>query len=362
MLTKADDYPIHQTSHPVAYAGSDRNFYDRYFFNSFRRDGEGYFALAFGLYPVRDVMDAGFAVIHRGVEHCVRASRVMGMERMDTRVGPIAVEVVEPLRRLRVRIEPNDFGISADLSFEARAQPFEEPRFFRRLGPQVMMDLTRLTQHGAYSGWIEVQGERIEVEPRDWWGVRDRSWGIRPVGEQAPPGAVRAAPQFYWLWAPLHFDDGVVLFDTNEDAEGRPWHQNGVWAGLGDAAPEPMASCEHRVAFRSGTRHAKSAEIVLRPHVGEPLQIELEPLYNFYMMGIGYTHPEWGHGVYKGELAVGGESITLADVDERDPRFQHVQAFCRARMGNREGLGIFEQLIFGPHAPSGFKEVLDMAP
>ena len=33
MLTRGDDYPIHQTPEPIAYAGSDRNFYDRYFFN-----------------------------------------------------------------------------------------------------------------------------------------------------------------------------------------------------------------------------------------------------------------------------------------------------------------------------------------
>ncbi|HQR91626.1 MAG TPA: hypothetical protein PLH31_20595, partial [Caulobacter sp.] len=30
-LTWGDDYPIHQTPEPVAYAGTDRNFYDRYF-------------------------------------------------------------------------------------------------------------------------------------------------------------------------------------------------------------------------------------------------------------------------------------------------------------------------------------------
>ena len=29
MLTKGDDYPLHQTSEPVAFAGTDRNFYDR---------------------------------------------------------------------------------------------------------------------------------------------------------------------------------------------------------------------------------------------------------------------------------------------------------------------------------------------
>ncbi|MCZ6711093.1 MAG: hypothetical protein O7B25_12080, partial [Gammaproteobacteria bacterium] len=26
MLTKADDYPIHQTPEPIAYSGTDRNF------------------------------------------------------------------------------------------------------------------------------------------------------------------------------------------------------------------------------------------------------------------------------------------------------------------------------------------------
>jgi hypothetical protein len=30
MLTRGDDYPIHQTPEPIAYAGTDRNFYDRY--------------------------------------------------------------------------------------------------------------------------------------------------------------------------------------------------------------------------------------------------------------------------------------------------------------------------------------------
>ena len=31
MLSKADDYPIHQSPEPIAYAGQSRNFYDRYF-------------------------------------------------------------------------------------------------------------------------------------------------------------------------------------------------------------------------------------------------------------------------------------------------------------------------------------------
>ena len=35
MLSKADDFPIHQNPEPIAYAGVSRNFYDRYFFNGY---------------------------------------------------------------------------------------------------------------------------------------------------------------------------------------------------------------------------------------------------------------------------------------------------------------------------------------
>jgi hypothetical protein len=362
MLTKADDYPVHQTSHPIAHTGSDRNFYDRYFFNGYSKRGESFFALALGVYPNLDVMDAAFAVIRNGIEHCVLGSRRLGMERMDTRVGPIRVEVIEPLQSLRLVIDPNEHGLAADLRFDARARAIEEPHFLLRVGPRVVMDLTRLTQNGAWTGWVEIDGDRTEVEPEHWRGTRDRSWGIRPVGEQPPAGAVSPPLQFYWLWAPVNFDDGVLLFSVNEYADGSAWHENALWADLGDAEPLVYAASRQRLELRPGTRHAKRAEVLLQPREGPEQRLELEPLYHFYMKGVGYTHPDWGHGRFKGDLAVGGERFEIASVDETQLDFQHVQAICRARLGVREGMGVLEQLIIGPHGPSGFKDLLDMAP
>ena len=63
MLTKADDFPIHQTPEPIAYAGTDRNFYDRYFFNGYQPDGTEFFAIAFGVYPQLNVADAHVSVL-----------------------------------------------------------------------------------------------------------------------------------------------------------------------------------------------------------------------------------------------------------------------------------------------------------
>ena len=161
MLTKGDDFPIHQTPEPIAYAGSDRNFYDRYFFNAYAPDGSAFLAIAYGVYPALSVADAHIAVVKDGKESCLHASRILGYERMDLAVGPIRIDVLEPLQRLKVTITKTD-GIAGEITFEGRAFPIEEPRFVRRNGPRLFMDYTRLTQNVRASGWVEVDGQRIE--------------------------------------------------------------------------------------------------------------------------------------------------------------------------------------------------------
>ena len=89
--------------------------------------------------------------------------------------------------------------------------------------------------------------------------------------------------------------------------------------------------------------------------------MQLEPILRFQMKGIGYLHPEWAHGTWKGELAVAGESWKSDDLDPLAPENLHVQQVVRARMGDRTGIGVLEQLCLGPHAPSGFREFLDGA-
>ena len=135
--------------------------------------------------------------------------------------------------------------------------------------------------------------------------------------------------------------------------------------GVNDPGIERMASVEHRLEFVPGTRRARSAEISLIPRSGERIEISLEPLLCFQMKGIGYTHPEWGHGRWKGELAIGGESWKSAGLDPMAFENLHVQQVVRARMrgplGEDEGVGVLEQICIGPHAVYGFKEFLDGA-
>ncbi|HUY27374.1 MAG TPA: hypothetical protein VMV27_08135 [Candidatus Binataceae bacterium] len=362
MITSGDDFPIHQTPEPVQQVfTSDRNFYDRFFFNGYWREGEPYFAVGMGIYPNLGIIDASFSVISGGVQHCVRASRTLGADRMDTRVGPISIEVVRPMRALRLRVDHPE--IKADLTFEARATPIEEPRFTRRSGARLMFDITRFTQHGGYSGSLTVAGRKFEANPARVWGSRDRSWGVRTVGPQDPAGVPAiASPEFFWLWSPNNFEHLCTHFDVNENSDGSRWHQFGAIAKADPSAPIEIASAvDWKVAYLPHTRHARQAEILLRTADGEQ-RIELETLYNFYMHGIGYGHPKWGHGMYVGTDVSDYESFKLAAVDESQPLHQHIQAVCRAKLGKSEGMGILEMLIIGAHAPSGFKSLLDMHP
>ncbi|MEJ0045652.1 MAG: hypothetical protein WDN04_05615 [Rhodospirillales bacterium] len=297
MLTKGDDYPLHQTPEPIAYAGTDRNFYDRYFFNGYNPDGSDFFALAFGVYPHLNIADAHFSALRGTTQHCLHASRVLHMERMDLRVGPIRIEIVEPLRRLRLHVEGE--GVAAELLFEGRAFPVEEPRFTHRIGPRSFMDYTRLTQNGRWTGWIEVDGERRVLSP-DAVGTRDRSWGVRPIGAADPqPLAPPVRPSFFWLWSPLNFRGFSVFFHVNADNHGRPWNTRAVlcpdvphrrtccianirawrFAGLRDRATPNMPCCTRifpvaRSRWRSiRSPNSRCAELVTSAHHGRTARI-----------------------------------------------------------------------------------------
>lgn len=372
VLSSYDDFPIHQTSRPIAEtASSDLNHYDRYFFSGCASDTTLYFAAAMGLYPNRHVADASFSVVVDGGTDAARqisvhASRRAPADRADANeVGPIQVDVIEPLRVLRLRVDAPEHGLRCDLAFTGRAEPVEEPHFHHRVGLRVLLDYTRLTQFGAWQGWIEVDGDRTEVTPDQMLGSRDRSWGVRPVGERVPSGAPVADPQFFWLWAPINFEFFATHFDVNELSDGTRWHETGFIVPTVDGAGpvEAMRAVDYRLAWRPGSRSMASFELDLVPAAGEPSVVTLEPLFDFHMLGLGYGHSEWGHGVWKGELAVGGERWDLPVDDPVTPHHVHVQTIVRATssggLGENVGLGILEQLAVGRHVPTALEGAFD---
>lgn len=365
MLSSYDDYPIHQASVPVSEPSvSDINFYDRYFFNGYDVEGSAYFALAMGLYPNRHVADAAFSVIVDGQQVSVFSSQRAPADRRDaTHLGPISVDIVEPMRVVRVSVDAPEHGLRADLTFAARSDAIEEPHYWWRAGVRTIFDYTRFTQFGSWSGWIEIDGARRDVSSVTVWGSRDRSWGIRPTGEAAPSGAPVAAAQFFWLWAPVNFPELSTHFDVNEYGDGRRWHEVGVIARSDGTPPETMRAVDYRVEWRPGTRWAQRFEYDLVDWHDQVHTVSLQPRYEFQMSGLGYGHPEFGHGMWKGESVVAGERIPVPVATPCTRQHVHVQAVCDATYlapdgSTQSGVGILEQLAIGIH-PTGLTGIFD---
>ena len=69
MLSRFDDYPIHQTTDPIRIpATTDRHAYDRYWFNGYSAEGDFYFGIGAALYPNLGIMDCAFSLVRDGVQ------------------------------------------------------------------------------------------------------------------------------------------------------------------------------------------------------------------------------------------------------------------------------------------------------
>ncbi|MEX2327811.1 MAG: hypothetical protein WD558_08760 [Pseudomonadales bacterium] len=373
MLNKLDDYPVHQTPEPLAHpATSDRNVYDRTWFNGYAPDGSYYFGIGLAVYPHRGVMDCAFSVVKPGgLQHCFFASRRLPDERTEMTVGPFRMEILEPMRRTRVVLDTNETGLACDLVFSTRTAAIQEARQVLWSGTRRAMDATRFDQFGRWQGRITTPDGEIDVDEDICLGTKDRSWGVRGVGEPETGGPPNRPGGAFFLWAPLFWDDHIshaIFFDGNR---GEPLVREGFTAplyaseaqvpGVEDGLVDRKLTAVHRVQYHKGTRLAKSAEIDLIELDGETRTIALEPILTFQMKGLGYSHPEWKQGMWKGELAIGSDSFDPRQLDMLDPHNLHTQQIVKASDGQRSGVGVLEQICVGPYAPAGFVDYLDGA-
>ena len=95
-LSSWDDYPVHQAAEFIAHpATSDRNFYDRYYFNMHPSSGDWFAIFGYGQYPNLGVVDAFIDVRYGGSQHIVRSSAPL-VDRGDCPSGPSALRCSSP--------------------------------------------------------------------------------------------------------------------------------------------------------------------------------------------------------------------------------------------------------------------------
>ena len=372
-LVGADELLSHQIVDTFARVGqSDRSWTEKIWAMAAARDGTLSVAFGLGKYVNRDVMDA-FAGICRGTEQwTVRASRRLAPHLELSEVGPIGYDITEPLRRTRYRLAPNDIvPISFDVEIEGVAPPAleEQETHISRSRSRIDADIMRFHQSGVARGWVEVEGERTDLDDRGWVGARDRSWGVRyevgrPLDDiEATPVPPDTSGMFVWMPVTMTRPDGrsFTLFVYYQRYEGAGWSTGSARGGieLPDGRSKPFRDVIPALEFRDDNRRLVGGTIRAVMADGSERTYRVEPVSTTgFHLGTGLYGGFEGHhqGEWRGSLHVDGEHIERCDTAEVARRL-HQHRDCIVRVEDLEdgstGVGAMQSNVVGPHPAMG---------
>ena len=367
-LLAADEQLNHQIVDTFAtVAESDLSWTEKLWTPISRKDGSLQIDVGMGRYQNRDVIDA-FAGISRGREQwTVRASRELSLDPLATKVGPIHYEVIEPLKKIRWRLEQNDIiPLRFDVTFDAVFPAFFEDRHIQRdeRGFRVVSNVVRYHQAGAASGWVEIEGKREEIKPDDWFCYRDHSWGVRlDVG--APPTDLRPARDF----GERKFEDSKFLLNWSpfllQRSDGTRYEYHfylqirsdevfyfSGYRNHADGRQERIARVRPMLRYDNDTRRLLGGHLLIDMLNGETAKVEIEVMgeSGFYLstaLYLGFDGKK--HGNWRGELNLDGERIpdmTAPDIRKRLATAVR-DTIVRVREGEAQGYGLFEPIVLG---------------
>ncbi len=366
-LLAADEAFTHQTTETFAtVATSDPAWTEKVCAMAMARDGSLQIGFGLGKYTNRNVMD-GYAALSRGKEQLtVRASRRLAPEPTLTAIGPIHYEVVEPLRKVRFRLEPNDCQpLAFDWLFEHAVPPFLEERTHLRAEYRVMSELVRYHQTGTASGWIELDGERFEMTPDTWVSTRDHSWGVRydvgtPPTDTEPRPGIPPGFGFMMIWCPalMEREDGsryaLHLHFTRVQTTGFQQKMTTARVELPDGGEELIAEIEPELRFDPTNRRLLGGKLNCTMADGRERPIEIQVLGDTGVhlgAGLYFGFDGHHHGEWRGELWVDGERIADCTTPEQARRLHQIRDTAVRvvdPVGGGAGFGNCQPIASGP--------------
>lgn len=312
VLTPYDEFPVHQSAYPFSYVPStDYNWDDGYYFGVINPDEKVFLATGFRVNPNSDMI-GGYALLNvAGQQHTVRFNRCWRRD-FNLRIGPFRLEILEPLRRLRLVLEENESGQSFDVIWEGAAPPYLEQHHTAENRGRRTTDQSRYSQPGFCSGFIALRGRRWEVYPESWSGTRDHSWGLYaerpPLGPDRkwlPPPQNIGPARALRFWTVFRTGEYSGFYHLHEDADGRQLKMNDVfgtpfggqmfksWSG---EAIELIAG-RHQLELHPGTPLLKKGTVFLTDSKGNEWRQEFDaPAPPWVVMTMGYHQGSWKDG------------------------------------------------------------------
>ena len=319
-LTRMDEYPRHQVGGTFDSVVSDSVHWNDGFYFTLGDEATGttLFA-ALRLYPNTDVMDGFACVTVDGRQYNARWSRRLRPQIDDLAVGPLALQIVEPLTRLRLTCDDNPLGISFEIDWSGLHEPYLEDRIVRYSNGRKVYDRTNYDQCGEVSGWLRVDGRGIAIDPTTWVGVRDHSWGLgRTGGASAPsiaPDTGRDPRRGFAMrqWTMIRMPDRVMFWQFHQQPDGSFDAPESIVIPLDGSQPRwSYVEVESADATRiDGLPRAQSCRVAFARPDGGTDRYELTPVgWPVYLQGGGYHDgfaDRLGRGVYRGDDHAEGE-------------------------------------------------------
>lgn len=353
-LIAADEQFLHQVVETFANVQStDFGWCDRAYGAAQAKDGSFGIHWSLGKWTNRNVLDGHAGVARGRTSLIVRANRRLQPRPLDLSVGPLRMEVLEPLKRVRYVLEANDQQpIAFDIVHEGLEPPWLEDRQVQMRGYRRAKDEIRYMQLGAVSGWLQFEGERVEIDPDRWFGYRDHSWGVKenigpppadmPVSAEFPKGVQY---RMVWCLCRLTRPNGeayrVHLFKWEVVSARATQIFNETKIMEADGSSYDTASSRIDLRYDPTTREPLGGRFVCTMHDGTTRAFGIEAVGNSRTVlgagGLYFGYKGRYQGQVMGALHVDGERVP----DTADPDF------CRAAHQNRDTLVRVEDPVGG---------------
>jgi hypothetical protein len=355
VLIGHDEYPLHQITQSFAgVAGSDPQWNDGHYVCLSDADGAVSLTSNVRLYQNNDVLDGFVCVRHDGRQHNIRLSRRLRPQVDHFGVGPLRIEILEPMRAIRFVLEDNAFGIACDVVCRSTVLPYEDPVEITRIDGRLLSERATYELVGSCDGWVEVAGTRIELRLDDASFFRNHSWGNQAgrggprYGAPRPPRRSPGVRQWVLFRCPDH--GGFYFVDPSGRAA------SGKGAILFPERSVPVVDVEHELQFYDGDRRVRSGRFRLTDAEGVEREYAFSDLGWVYCQGGGYFggfDDGLGQGVYRGDDHVEGEvwdvshPTSIVDDAGRSFEFEHdwAENFVRLEHDGGTGLAHFECVV-----------------